>query len=622
MEGGEHISIYDIFTGRRLIGGIGRYSDLVQPLAFSPDGRTLAAGSDGPTICLWDTQTGNALVGPLRGHSVSLDCLAFSLDSRFLVSGSEDYTLRIWNARTGEMLREVRPHLWPWSLCFIHGNRLAVSWGDEWTITVYEMDSVTALFKCVGHGGIVHALSILPDGRLLASGSSDHTIRFWNPASGASIGEPLKGHLATVQSIRFSPDSRYITSGSIDRSIRMWDTETRAPFGEPLIGHLATVMDVAFTLDGKNLVSVDKEGTVKIWDVHSLQIGTEVLSVQAGMTAHIHETEPTSTDSPGQAISLIGAQDSAAMTDHREISLEPEAEITSATTPEQIVSRLSLRGCADMTHRLNLAACSEIPISSGGFGDIHRGRLNDGTRVAIKTIRLYDGSQDRKILKKAQHAAHEIYAWSKCKHPNVQPLLGLAMFRGRIGMIARWESNGNLPQYLEQRADVDRCALSSQISEGLSYLHASGVIHGDLKGVNVLISQDGVAQLADFGNAKLQEYSLKFTQTSTKEALSSRWAAPELFEDNPCNYATDVYALGMTILEAITGDVPWTEKSERAIMFAITMKRVCPERPETYIPSNSAHGDTLWALLKSCWEFEPEEPPSAANVAQLGEMQI
>ncbi|KAG8793491.1 hypothetical protein FRC12_002534 [Ceratobasidium sp. 428] len=533
------VLIYDIYTGQRLVDEIGGHDFIeVMSVAFSPDGRTVAAGYDDTRIRLWDLETGKKLVEPLWGHSLTVGCLAFSLDGRFLVSGSEDGALCIWNARTGEMVREpVRPALWPWSLCFIPGNRLAIGWADEWTLTVYDMMSVTPLYKCIGHNRGVHSVSISPDGRLLASGSDDYTIRFWNPASGTPIGESLKGHLGPVKSIRFSSDSRYLASGSRDCSIRIWDTVTRAPYGEPLLGHRDTVLDVAFTSDGKRLVSTSSEGAVKIWDVHSLQIGTE--------TAQIHETELASTNSPEQAILLTGAQESADMTDELGILPEPEAEITSATTLEEIVSILSLRGCADMTYRLDLATCSEIPISSGGFGDIFRARLSDGTQVAIKTIRLRSGSQDQKILK---HAAREIYAWSKCKHPNVQPLLGLAMFRGLIGMIARWESNGNLSHYLEQRADVDRCALSTQIAEGLSYLHASGVVHGDLKGGNVLISQDGVAQLADFGNAKLQEYSLKFTDTSTKEALSSRWAAPELFEGNRCSYATDVYALGMVRL--------------------------------------------------------------------------
>ncbi|KAG8678175.1 hypothetical protein FRC09_020058, partial [Ceratobasidium sp. 395] len=83
------------------------------------------------------------------------------------------------------------------------------------------------------------------------------------------------------------------------------------------------------------------------------------------------------------------------------ITAVSEAEVTSAATPQEIVSLLSLRGCADLTDELDMATCSERPISSGGFGDIYRCRLNNGTHVAIKTIRLYGDSseQDRKILK-------------------------------------------------------------------------------------------------------------------------------------------------------------------------------------------------------------------------------
>ncbi|KAG8724885.1 hypothetical protein FRC09_012548 [Ceratobasidium sp. 395] len=362
-------------------------------------------------------------------------------------------------------------------------------------------------------------------------------------------------------------------------------------------------------------MSAHRNGTVKIWDVSGLNIQTETHNAQVNHAAPALESEAASAT---QAVSQSDPEGIADTLKELDITVIPEAEITSAATPQEIVSLLSLRGCADMTNELDMATCSEHPISSGGFGDIYRGGLKNRTHVAIKTIRKYTDSseQNQKIFKK-QRAAHEVYAWSKCKHPNVQPLLGLVMFRGLIGMIAQWESNGSLPQYLERHADADRCIMSAQVAEGLSYLHASGVVHGDLKGANVLISQDGIPQLADFGNAKLQEYTLKFSKTSTKEALSSRWAAPELFEGESCSYATDVYALGMTILEAITGDIPWTGKSERAVMFAITIKRAYPERPETYIPLTSEQGDSLWSLLKLCWEFEPEERPSAAKVAQV-----
>ncbi|KAG8759338.1 hypothetical protein FRC12_009774 [Ceratobasidium sp. 428] len=291
---------------------------------------------------------------------------------------------------------------------------------------------------------------------------------------------------------------------------------------------------------------------------------------------------------------------------------ESEADVTSVTTPDEIGLRLSLLGSVDITDQVDFTTCSERPILSGGFYDIYRCRLKDGTEVALKTVRSYVGltEQNQKML---EPAIREIYTWSKFKHPNVQALLGLVMFRMQIGMVALWESNGSLPQYLEQHADTDRCTLSTQIADGLSYLHASGIVHGDLKGASVLISRDGIAQLAGFGNAKLLNYELGI---STIEPLTSRWAAPELFEGKTCSYAADVYALGMTILETITGDEPWTGKSERAVMFAITIKRACPERPETDIPATSEHGDTLWSLLKSCWEFEPGDRCSASTVSQ------
>ncbi|KAG8687059.1 hypothetical protein FRC09_013723, partial [Ceratobasidium sp. 395] len=614
---GSPIWIYDTYTGRKLIGQLDGHTNRIRTLTFSPDGRTLASGSEDNTLRLWDTETGTSLAGPLRGHTLAVISVIFSLDGRFVISGSNDYTVRVWDARTGETVGvPIRPALQARSLALMPGGRLATCGSDyDYNVTVCDIDSGAVLFDCTGHQAGVSSLLTSPNGRLLASGSFDHTIRFWDPASGQPIGQPLEGHTWEVILAGFSSDSRYLASSSDFDSIRIWDIETGRMCDEPLPSHKADVMDAAFTPDGNCLVSAYRDGAVKIWDIRSLCTSIEALNARAGATAQALDSEVTRLDSPKQAVSQPDIQTSADMINQLSLTTEPEAEITSATTPEEIVSLLSLRGCPNMTNRLDLATCTERPISSGGFGDIYRGGLKDGTQVAIKTIRLYVGSseQDQKILK---HAAHEVYAWSKCKHPNVQPLLGLVMFQGHIGMIARWESNGSLPQYLERRADADRCTLSSQVAEGLSYLHASGVVHGDLKGANVLVSQDGVAQLADFGNAKLEEYTLKFTKTSTKEALSSRWAAPELFEGSSCSYATDVYAHGMTILEAITGDVPWTGKSERAVMFAITIKRVCPERPETHIPSESEHGDTLWTLLKSCWEFEPEKRPSAANVAQ------
>ncbi|KAG8792969.1 hypothetical protein FRC12_004338 [Ceratobasidium sp. 428] len=635
--------ICDAYTGRNLISLPGDSKSILK-LAFSPDGRRIASGSEDRTISLWNIETGKLVFGPLTGHTRAITSVIFSYDNRFIVSGSEDFTIRIWDAQTGETARgPIRVLLDSKWLAPVPGGRFAVGWNwdntfpvigrkTEWPFTVYDIDTCTVLFECVGHRLSTLSISSSPDGLLFASGSYDRTIRFWEASLGQPIGQPLEGHTGPVRLVKFSPDSKYIASSTEFDELWVWSLENKPTHCEtlPIIIYEEKVVDVTFSSDGKCLMSAHRNGTVKIWDVSGLNIQTETHNAQVNPTAPALESEAGSAN---QTVSQSDPEGIADTLKELEITVVPEAEITSAATPQEIVLLLSLRGCADMTNELDMATCSEHAISSGGFGDIYQGRLKNGTHVAIKTIRKYTDSSEQNqkifkvsqraswssapVLKQKQHAAHEVYAWSKCKHPNVQPLLGLVMFRGLIGMIAQWESNGSLPQYLERHADADRCIMSAQVAEGLSYLHASGVVHGDLKGANVLISQDGIPQLADFGNAKLQEYTLKFTKTSTKEALSSRWAAPELFEGESCSYATDVYALGMTILEAITGDIPWTGKSERAVMFAITIKRAYPERPEVYIPSASEQGDFLWSLLKSCWEFEPEERPSAAKVAQV-----
>ncbi|KAG9079832.1 hypothetical protein FRC06_007415 [Ceratobasidium sp. 370] len=163
------------------------------------------------------------------------------------------------------------------------------------------------------------------------------------------------------------------------------------------------------------------------------------------------------------------------------------------------------------------------------------------------------------------HTAKEMYTWSKCQHPNVQRLLGLAEFRGQIAMVSAWEINGNLSEYLRLHPDVDRCQLSAQIAEGLAYLHELNIVstlllffdpptyltgrlkvHGDLKAANVLVSKDGVPLLADFGNVTLQGCTLNFTSTSTKTTVSMQWAAPELLKGTETHSTpADIYALGM-----------------------------------------------------------------------------
>ncbi|KAG8767322.1 hypothetical protein FRC12_006315 [Ceratobasidium sp. 428] len=152
-----------------------------------------------------------------------------------------------------------------------------------------------------------------------------------------------------------------------------------------------------------------------------------------------------------------------------------------------------------------------------------------------------------------------------------------------------------------------------QIAEGLTYLHELGVVHGDLKGDNILILDNGEPLIADFGNAVLRKRSLQFTSTTERNTISLRWTAPELFEGGSHSAPADVFALGMTLLENMTGELPYADKSDLAVVYAIS-KGQPPRRRETCVLSTSEIGTALWSLLERCWTFDPTSRPSAAEV--------
>ncbi|CAE6399768.1 unnamed protein product [Rhizoctonia solani] len=295
-------------------------------------------------------------------------------------------------------------------------------------------------------------------------------------------------------------------------------------------------------------------------------------------------------------------------------SREREASIRARSRmfASKIVSHLVAYGCKDITSDLLLSTFGKLPVSRGTFADVYRGELLDGTYVAVKALRVSAES----LAADTSHirdAAEELYTWSKCQHPNVLPLLGLAMFRGRIGMVSPWMWNGNLPRYLEREKEANRHQLCLQICEGVSYLHRIGVVHGGLRGAEVLVSDEGTPVLADFGGSILRDQALKFTQPKTN-LLRARWSAPELL-NGTCSLteSSDIYALGMQVA---IGRLPYEELGPNAIWDSVVMKKESPPRPET-LPKGHEHNDKLWELLVRCWSFEPAARPSATEIVEI-----
>ena len=161
---------------------------------------------------------------------------------------------------------------------------LAVSPDGKWiasgsfdkTVKVWDAEVGVELMTFSGHEDRVGAVSFSPDGRKIASGSKDTTIKLWYAESGSEL-TTLRGHGDTIRSVGFSSDGKRIVSSSTDGTIKVWDVVS----GEELIslrGHDGRVLDAAFSPDGKRIVSSDADdGTIKLWDAST---GAELMTLQ------------------------------------------------------------------------------------------------------------------------------------------------------------------------------------------------------------------------------------------------------------------------------------------------------------------------------------------------------
>ncbi|KAG8751790.1 hypothetical protein FRC11_008999 [Ceratobasidium sp. 423] len=251
------------------------------------------------------------------------------------------------------------------------------------------------------------------------------------------------------------------------------------------------------------------------------------------------------------------------------------------------------------------------PFTQGGYGAIYLGTLSDGLMVAIKCIEAIGHWCEWRPEENGL----------KCDHPGILKAIGFARIGGHILLVSPWMKNGPLMGYITHHSWINQLRLSIELVVVVEHLHSQGIVNGDIKPDNILVSDDGHIRLKDFGSAVfLCPRTLCFTKTCVKGTL--RFMSPEILggTSNQCSTQSDVYAIGMTILQIIPGELPYANKNDFQVWAAVVNENSLPTRPDLHkclgIRSEDAD-NALWDLLRRYWNPDPDDRPGATEIKEV-----
>ncbi|MFE3863482.1 helix-turn-helix domain-containing protein [Streptomyces goshikiensis] len=269
------VHLWDI-AGRRSPTVFPARTSGARALAFAPDGGTLAvAGADG-SVQLWSTGGDHAALASLTGHTGRVNALAYSPDGGTLVSAGADQTVRLWDPAGARQLLILEGHTGEvLGAAFAPDGKTVATGGVDRTVRLWDVAGGRATATLTGHSDDVNAVAYTPDGTTVVSGGGDGTTRLWD-VRGARLTATFAGHTDYVLAVAVDPGGTTLATAAFDQSVVLWDLRGPALISRPF----TEIWHAAYSPDGKLMATADADHTVLLWDV----VHRRVLATLTGHT--------------------------------------------------------------------------------------------------------------------------------------------------------------------------------------------------------------------------------------------------------------------------------------------------------------------------------------------------
>ncbi|KAK0468693.1 kinase-like domain-containing protein [Armillaria novae-zelandiae] len=245
----------------------------------------------------------------------------------------------------------------------------------------------------------------------------------------------------------------------------------------------------------------------------------------------------------------------------------------------------------------------------------------DSELICVKVLRIFmdNGIEERNRMIK--DFCREALVWRNLYHPSILPFLGVSrhLFAPSFCLISPWMEYGNIMTCLKERPPADSTADGGfQVAEGIAYLHSLNppIVHADIRRANILVKDDLLCCLSDFGLALTVESQIGASSSSRAFLGGSlRWMPPEIMDDSEFDRAyitaRDVYSFGCTVIEIYTGKPPFSHiRKEAAIIYQVL---TCGKRPDK--PADIP--DCTWGLVLKCLVSPASRRPTAQNMVEI-----